>query len=71
MVLDPTTMTLPPLEVPIRVMGVVTPTMAEFPAEIGVTSWFLVSPFNCEEIVEVRARFSDPGSCSAISLVCS
>ena len=60
MVFNPT-MTLPPLEVPIRVMGVVNPTTAEFPAEILVTSWFLVSPFDCEEIVEVRARFSDPG----------
>ena len=51
----------PTLEVAIGVVGTVAPGNPEFPATIAVTSWEILPPFSCDDIVEVRARFTDPG----------
>jgi len=47
---------LPPLNLIIGVNGLVT----EGP-RVGVISWEQAPSFSCDEIIEVRARFSDPG----------
>ena len=52
----PTTSPLPPLNLVISVDGIVT----EGP-RVGVISWEQAPRFSCDEILEVRARFSDPG----------
>ncbi len=57
----PETSMLPPLNVPLRVTGTVGDPTVDYPAEINVTSYEQVNPFSCEEMIEVRARFSDPG----------
>ncbi len=57
----PETSMLPPLNVPLRVVGTVGDPTVDYPAEINVVSYERVNPFSCEEMIEVRARFSDPG----------
>jgi hypothetical protein len=57
----PETSMLPPLNVPLRVTGTVGDPTVDYPAEIQVASYEQVNPFSCEEMIEVRARFSDPG----------
>lgn len=52
----PTASPLPPLNLVIGVDGIVT----EGP-RVGVISWEQAPRFSCDEILEVRARFSDPG----------
>lgn len=52
----PSTSPLPPVNVIIGVDGIVT----EGP-RVGVISWEQAPTFSCDEIIEVRARFSDPG----------
>jgi hypothetical protein len=52
---------LPPLNDTIEMTGTVTPGTGDFTARIQVLSWDAQPPFSCDEVVEVRARFSDPG----------
>jgi hypothetical protein len=49
------------LEVAIGVTGTVAGGVPDFPATIQVSSWEVLPPFSCEDIEEIRARFSDPG----------
>jgi len=52
----PSTSPLPPVDLVIGVDGIVTAG-----PRIGVMSWEQAPSFTCDEILEVRARFSDPG----------
>jgi uncharacterized protein YdeI (BOF family) len=52
---------LPPLNETIEITGTVTPGTGDFAARINVLSWNAQPTFSCDEVVEVRARFSDPG----------
>ena len=52
----PSTSPLPPLNLVIGVDGIVT-----VGPRVGVISWEQAPSFSCDGIIEVRARFSDPG----------
>ena len=41
--------------------GTVVPGTGDFAARIKVTSFDEPAPFSCDDIIEIRARFSDPG----------
>ena len=52
----------PGLNTPILVNGTVAAGLVGgFAVKIVVTSWEMLPSFNCDDIIEVRARFSDPG----------
>jgi hypothetical protein len=52
----------PELNAPISLLGTVAAgIVGGFSVEIAVQSWTSAPPFNCEEIVDARARFTDPG----------
>jgi hypothetical protein len=54
--------TSPELNTPILLEGtIVTGLVAGFSVKIAVLSWTGAAAFNCESIVDVSARFSDPG----------
>ena len=59
--LDFITAPLPPVNETIVVTGTVTQGTGDFAARIHVITWEKPPAFSCEDIVEVRARFSDPG----------
>jgi uncharacterized protein YdeI (BOF family) len=52
---------LPTLNEPILLVGRVTQGDERFAAEIAVSSWGPPSNFSCDELSDVRARFTDPG----------
>jgi uncharacterized protein YdeI (BOF family) len=52
---------LPTLEVAIGVTGTVAGGVPDFPATIQVSSWEVLPPFSCDDIEDIKARFSDPG----------
>jgi hypothetical protein len=52
----------PELNVPVTVSGTVaTGIVGGFSVKIVVLSWMAAPAFSCDDIVEVRARFTDPG----------
>jgi len=51
----------PMLDQIINVMATVGPASPGFSATLNVSSWTVPQTFSCEDITEVRARFSDPG----------
>lgn len=59
--LDFDSASVPPLNELIQVTGTVTVGTGDFAARIRVLSWDAQPPFNCDDVVEIRARFSDPG----------
>ncbi|HJS74339.1 MAG TPA: hypothetical protein VJ921_08640 [Vicinamibacteria bacterium] len=53
---------VPELNVPIAVSGTVAAgVVGGFSAKIAVQSWTSAPSFNCEDVVEANARFTDPG----------
>ena len=61
MPIDFTAPPLPPLNETIVVMGTVVSGTGDFGARITVASWEKPPAFSCDDVIEVRARFSDPG----------
>ena len=51
----------PVLNTAVLLQGTVVPGTGDFAARINATSFDEPAPFNCDDIVEIRARFSDPG----------
>jgi hypothetical protein len=51
----------PSLNELIEVTGTVVPGAGDFAARIQVSSWDAQPPFSCDDVEDVRARFSDPG----------
>ena len=51
----------PVLNSAVSLQGTVVPGTGDFAARINVTSFDEPAPFSCDDIIEVRARFSDPG----------
>ena len=52
---------LPAVNDTINIDGTVTAGTGDFAARISVQMWEMPTSFSCDDIIEVRARFSDPG----------